>query len=47
MYSAFRNRGIVFEYDTYAKIAERDSRIFEMLEEHRKGPVLTKKKDHS
>lgn len=44
MYSAFRDRGIVFEDDTYAKIAERNRRIFEMFEEHRRGPVLTKKK---
>ena len=46
MYSAFRDRGIVFEDDTYAKIAERNKRLFEMFEEHRKGPILTKKKNN-
>lgn len=44
MYSAFRDRGIVFEDDTYAKIAEKNRRLFEMFEEHRRGPILTKKK---
>lgn len=44
MYSAFRDRGIVFEDDTYAKIAERNRIIFEMFEEHRRVPILTKKK---
>ena len=46
MYSAFRDRGIVFKDDTYAKIAERNRRLFEMFEEHRKSPnpILTKKK---
>lgn len=44
MYSAFRDRGIVFEDDIYAKIAERNRRISEMFEEHRRGLILTKKK---
>lgn len=44
MYSAFRNRGIVFENDTYAKFEERNRRIFEMLGESIRGPILTKKK---
>ena len=44
MYSAFRDRGIVFEDDTYAKIEERNRRIFEMFEEYKRGPILTKKK---
>ena len=44
MYSAFRDRGIVFEDDTYAKIEERNRRIFEMFEEYKRVPILTKKK---
>ena len=46
MYSAFRNRGIVFEDDKYAKIAESNKRLFEMLDEaiNEIGPILTKKK---
>ena len=44
VYSAFRDRGIVFEDDTYAKITERNRRLFEMFEECRRGPILTKKK---
>ena len=44
MYSAFRDRGIVFEDDTYAKIEERNCRLFKMFEEHKRGPILTKKK---
>lgn len=42
-YAAFRNRGIVFENDTYGKIAERNERLMAMFEEF--GPrTLTKKK---
>jgi len=47
LYSAFRNRGIVFEDDIYAKIDERNQKLFELLDANRKGPVLTKvKKDN-
>ena len=44
MYSAFRNRGIVFQDDTYAKIDERKRKLYELLEANRKVPILTKKK---
>ena len=45
MYSAFRDRGILFEDDTYAKIDEGYRRLFEMFKEHSEGPILTKKKN--
>lgn len=44
MYSAFRDRGIVFEEDTYAEIESKNRKMYEMLDQNRKGPVLTKKK---
>lgn len=44
MYSAFRDRGITFENDIYGKIEERNRKIFEMINNNEKGPVLTKKK---
>jgi len=43
MYSAFRDRGIVFEDDVYAKIDERNRKIITMLEQSGKQ-VLTKKR---
>lgn len=43
IYSAFRDRGIVFENDIYAKISERNRKIMNMFEEYRKGLILTKK----
>lgn len=44
MYSAFRVRGIVFEEDNYAEIESKNRKMYEMLDQNRKGPVLTKKK---
>ena len=44
MYSAFRDRGITFENDIYGKVEERNKKIFEMINNNEKGPVLTKKK---
>ena len=44
MYSAFRDRGIVFEEDTYAEIESKNRKMYEMLDQNRKGPVLIKKK---
>ena len=44
MYSAFRERGIAFENDIYAKIDENQRKLYEMLSGHRNDPVLTKKK---
>ena len=41
MYSAFRDRGIVFENDVYAKIDEGYKRVMQMCE---KEPTLTRKK---
>ncbi len=43
MYSAFRDRGIIFENDIYAKIDERDRQLMAVSEESRKQ-VLTKKR---
>ena len=45
MYSAFRDRGIVFKDDTYAKISERNKNLLSLLEQNRKIPVLTKKRN--
>lgn len=46
MYSAFRDRGIVFEDDIYAKIAENNRRLFKMFDDtiNEMGLTLTKKK---
>ena len=44
MYSAFRVRGIVFEEDNYAEIESKNRKMYENLDQNRKGPVLTKKK---
>jgi len=46
MYSAFRDRGIVFENDIYAKIDEGYKQFLKMCEESKKGPILTKKKNN-
>ena len=46
MYSAFRDRGIVFENDVYEKIDEGYRQLMEMCEENKKGPILTKKKSN-
>lgn len=43
MYSAFRDRGIVFENDIYAKIDETYKQFIKMCEESKKSLVLTKK----
>ena len=43
IYSAFRERGIVFEHDIYTEIAERHSRLMDMLKSD-SHPLLTKKK---
>lgn len=45
MYSAFRDRGISFENDIYAKISERNKNLLSLLEQNRKGPILTKKRN--
>ena len=44
MYSAFRDKGIVFERDIYAEIDERYRRVMAMVEED-SHQVLTRKKD--
>jgi len=44
MYSAFRDRGIVFENDIYAKIDESYKRFIEMCEKSKREQILTKKR---